>query len=122
MVSTSQHRVAREIVPELTTPEDLDMRIARLATVEEPGVELESPASADDSFTSDVRDLANQPPVVRFVSLLIREAYDAGASDIHIESTRGGLTTGSASTACCSRDRPARQYGSRGDLARQAPR
>jgi len=27
------------------------------------------------------------------VSLLIREAYDAGASDIHIESTRGGLTT-----------------------------
>jgi general secretion pathway protein E len=40
-----------------------------------------------------VRDLANQPPVVRFVSLLIREAYDAGASDIHLESARNGLTT-----------------------------
>jgi general secretion pathway protein E len=37
--------------------------------------------------------LANQPPVVRFVNLLIREAYDAGASDIHLESMRDGLTT-----------------------------
>ncbi len=80
----------REVVPELTTPEDLDMRIARLAADEQP-VELEQ--ARDESFTSDVRDLANQPPVVRFVNLLIREAYDAGASDIHLESTRGGLTT-----------------------------
>ena len=84
---------ARRVVPELTTPEDLDMRIARVAADEEPDVQLENAASPDDSFTSDVRDLANQPPVVRFVSLLIREAYDAGASDIHLESVRNGLTT-----------------------------
>jgi general secretion pathway protein E len=83
----------RPVVPELTTPQDLDMRIARLVAGEEPGVELEHPAADDERFTSDVRDLANQPPVVRFVNLLIREAYDAGASDIHFESTRDGLTT-----------------------------
>ncbi len=82
----------RLVVPELTSPEDLDMRIARLVAAEEPDVELEHPAD-DERFTSDVRDLANQPPVVRFVNLLIREAYDAGASDIHLESTRDGLTT-----------------------------
>ncbi len=82
----------REVVPELTTPEDLDMRIARLAADEEP-MELEQAQARDETFTSDVRDLANQPPVVRFVNLLIREAYDAGASDIHLESTRSGLTT-----------------------------
>src|SRR6185312_12717852 len=29
--------------------------------------------------------------VVRFVNLLIREAYDTGASDIHLEATHGGL-------------------------------
>ncbi len=81
----------RPVVPEVTSPEDLDVRIARLAADEEP-VELEQ-ALHDESFTSDVRDLANQPPVVRFVNLLIREAYDAGASDIHLESTRAGLTT-----------------------------
>ncbi|MGH7537061.1 MAG: GspE/PulE family protein [Gemmatimonadales bacterium] len=39
----------------------------------------------------DARDLANQPPVIRFVNLLIREAHDARASDVHLESTREGL-------------------------------
>ncbi len=82
----------RRVVPELTTAADLDMRIARLAADEEPAVELEA-QTRDESFTSDVRDLANQPPVVRFANLLIREAYEAGASDIHLESTRTGLTT-----------------------------
>ena len=45
---------------------------------------------ADEPF-ADARDLANQPPVIRFVNLLIREAYDARASDIHLESAREGL-------------------------------
>lgn len=40
---------------------------------------------------TDARDLANQPPVIRFVNLLIRDAHDARASDIHLESTREGL-------------------------------
>jgi general secretion pathway protein E len=39
----------------------------------------------------DARDLANQAPVIRFVNLLIREAHDARASDIHLESARDGL-------------------------------
>ena len=36
---------------------------------------------ADDQL-ADARDLANQPPVIRFVNLLIREAHGARASDI----------------------------------------
>ena len=44
-----------------------------------------------DEQLADVRDLANQPPVVRFVNLLIREAHQAEASDIHLEATREGL-------------------------------
>ena len=40
---------------------------------------------------TDLRDLANQAPVVRYVNLLVREAYVAGASDIHLEATRDGL-------------------------------
>jgi type II secretory ATPase GspE/PulE/Tfp pilus assembly ATPase PilB-like protein len=47
-------------------------------------------AEADDAST-DVRALANQPPVIRFVNLLIREAHQARASDIHLESTVAGL-------------------------------
>lgn len=44
-----------------------------------------------DEHLADARDLANQPPVIRFVNLLIREAHDARASDIHFEGTRDGL-------------------------------
>jgi type II secretory ATPase GspE/PulE/Tfp pilus assembly ATPase PilB-like protein len=40
---------------------------------------------------SDARALANQPPVIRFVNLLIRDAHDASASDIHLEATRDGM-------------------------------
>lgn len=57
---------------------DLDASLA-------PGVE------GLDESTTDVRDLANQPPVIRFVNLLIREAFDTGASDIHLEATRDGV-------------------------------
>lgn len=46
--------------------------------------------NADESLT-DARGLANQPPVIRFVNLLIREAHEAAASDIHLEATRDGL-------------------------------
>lgn len=41
---------------------------------------------------ADVRDLANQPPVIRYVNLIIKEAHEARASDVHIESTARGLT------------------------------
>jgi general secretion pathway protein E len=44
-----------------------------------------------DAPLADVRDLASQPPVIRFVNLLIREGHDASASDIHLEATREGL-------------------------------
>ena len=44
-----------------------------------------------EASLADARDLARQPPVVRFVSLLIRDAAEAGASDIHLDATREGL-------------------------------
>ena len=68
---------ASESVLELV--KDLD---AELGTGSDPG----------NDQPADARDLANQPPVIRFVNLLIREAHDARASDIHLESTREGLS------------------------------
>jgi len=67
---------ASESVLELV--KDLDAEVAPASDV------------STDSF-ADARDLANQPPVIRFVNLLIREAHEARASDIHLESTRAGL-------------------------------
>ncbi len=57
--------------------------------------DLESVVPADlaegDDGVTDVRLLANEPPVVKFVNLLVREAHAARASDIHLEATREGL-------------------------------
>jgi len=85
--------------PVPVTREDLLEGIRRVYAAAESVVELvkdldgdvSGPNEAGDSPAADVRDLANQPPVIRFVNLLIREAHDARASDIHLESTREGL-------------------------------
>src|SRR5712691_3067886 len=53
--------------------------------------EFVSAADGPDDVLADARHLANQPPVIRFVNLLIREAHDARASDIHLEASREGL-------------------------------
>src|SRR5437870_2900682 len=60
--------------------------------IKDLGAELGPAADSGDDQLADARDLANQPPVIRFVNLLICEAHDARASDIHLESTREGLS------------------------------
>ena len=72
--------------------DELERLIERLTTHTERTVELARAVSAGDDLATDVRDLANQPPVIRYVNLLVRDAYDAAASDIHLEATRTGLT------------------------------
>jgi general secretion pathway protein E len=79
--------------------EELIGAIRRTFSAAESVVELVRDLSADlspdsggiDDSLADARDLANQPPVIRYVNLLIRDAHDAGASDIHLEATRDGL-------------------------------
>ncbi len=71
---------------------ELEQAIERLANEMErvDGLERIGDTPEDDG-TADVRDLANQPPVIRYVNLLLREATDAEASDVHLEATRDGL-------------------------------
>jgi general secretion pathway protein E len=77
---------------EQATAEEVERLIERLATRADRSIELARVEGSGDDLAADVRDLANQPPVVRYVNLLVRDAYDAGASDIHLEATRTGLT------------------------------
>ncbi len=84
------------VVPMLVSDADVVRLIERLvahADHEAASIELARvTANGDvDDRTADIRDLANQPPVVRYVNLLVRDAYDAGASDIHLEATKDGL-------------------------------
>jgi general secretion pathway protein E len=78
------------IVEEVSSGE-VERLIERLTTESDRSIELATADAYSDDLTTDVRDLANQPPVVRYVNLLVRDAYDARASDIHLEAQRSGL-------------------------------
>ena len=80
----------RATIVETVAREELERLVERLATRSDRSIEL-AHADATDTLAADVRDLANQPPVIRYVNLLVRDAYDASASDIHLEATRNGL-------------------------------
>ena len=79
------------VVYETVDSAELERLVERLTTRAERSVELARIDTSSDDLATDVRDLANQPPVIRYVNLLVRDAYDASASDIHLEATRTGL-------------------------------
>jgi general secretion pathway protein E len=81
----------REVMVELAPASEIERLIERVATRSEQSIEL-ARADSYGNDTADVRDLANQPPVVRYVNLIVRDAYDARASDIHLEARREGLS------------------------------
>ncbi len=85
-----------ELVP--VSNEELADGIRRAYAAAESMIEVVNDLCAGDGFSAaedrelaDARDLASQPPVVKYVNLLIKEAHDARASDIHLESTPQGL-------------------------------
>jgi general secretion pathway protein E len=51
------------------------------------------PAAAREAALDDLVALANEVPVVRLVNLLLLEALDARASDVHLEAYSGALRT-----------------------------
>ena len=88
--------VAVEVVP--VSEDALTDAIRRVDTANDSVLELVrdmdrlgDDGPEEEAALADVRDLARQAPVVRFVSLLIREAAQAGASDIHLDAARDGL-------------------------------
>jgi len=81
----------RPVTTEIVPSEELERLVERLTTRAERTIELARAGTSSDDATTDVRDLANQPPVIRYVNLLVRDAYDVAASDIHLEATRTGL-------------------------------
>ena len=82
----------RPVTLETVPREELERLVERLTTRAERSIELARADVSSDDLATDVRDLANQPPVIRYVSLLVRDAYDVRASDIHLEATRSGLS------------------------------
>jgi type II secretion system protein E len=73
--------IRRVYSPESLTAEDV---IAGLTNEVRPVVEM-------DAALDDLVSLANEAPVVKLVNLLMLEALEARASDIHLETYQGGL-------------------------------
>lgn len=81
-----------ELTTELGSADALERAIERFRRF---GQRDDLEAVVDESSSgadADARGLASQPPVVRYVNLLVREAVAYQASDIHLEATRSGLT------------------------------
>ncbi len=81
----------RPVRTEEVASTEVERLIERLTTTTDRSIELARIGATEDDLSADVRDLANQPPVVRYVNLLVRDAYDATASDIHLEANHNGL-------------------------------
>ncbi len=83
----------RQVEPVTLPLREVERLIERLTTQADRSLELQRIEGDvdEDELATDVRDMVNQPPVWRFLTLVIRDANEAGASDIHLESTRTGL-------------------------------
>jgi len=81
----------RSIVTEEIPANDIQTMIDRLAGSGGRALEVGVHGEEGSELRSDLVDLANQPPVVRYVNLLVREGHAIGASDVHLEATRTGL-------------------------------
>jgi general secretion pathway protein E len=55
------------------------------------GLGDDGPSGEGDSALDDLVSLANEAPVVKIVNLLLLEALEARASDVHLETYQGGL-------------------------------
>ena len=76
-----------------TTPDVIERAVERFRQISGGGDHGSLIVSQLGEADSDTRGLASQPPVVRYVSLLVREAVAAQASDIHLEVGRGGMAS-----------------------------
>lgn len=82
---------SRRVETTLIPVSDLEQAVERLSATAHGDEPPSDPASHPTS--ADVRELADQPPVIRYVNLVVREAFQAGASDIHLEAASNGTLT-----------------------------
>ena len=61
-----------------------------------------TPTTASDDLAG-LKEVVEDAPIVKFVNLLITQAIQDRASDIHLEPGEHDLGCATASTACCTR-------------------
>ena len=76
-----------EVRPAVATPEDIAALIARMSRLDSAVAEAIEEEDEDEELAavSDIRESAEDAPVMKLVNSLIAQAVDEGASDIHME-------------------------------------
>ena len=80
-------------LPEAELLEEIRRAVAQGATAAGLVADLRSPGAGGmdgEAVAHDLEAMANQAPVVRLVNLLLAEAVEAGASDVHLEAEARG--------------------------------
>ena len=72
----------------VATDDDIELLLGRLTRLDSAVAEVEEPAEAE---VIDLRDSADEAPVVKLVHSIVAEAVERGASDIHFDSETGAM-------------------------------
>ena len=82
----------RKVRPAITAPEDLEALINQLTRLTDSVQEIETEAEQEDPVAVlELRESAEEAPIVKLVHSMIADAVDRGASDIHLEPRDGDL-------------------------------
>jgi type IV pilus assembly protein PilB len=82
----------RRVRPAITAPEDLEALINQLTRLTDSVQEIETEAEQEDPVAVlELRESAEEAPIVKLVHSMIADAVDRGASDIHLEPRDGDL-------------------------------
>jgi type IV pilus assembly protein PilB len=76
-----------ELRPAVASPEDIDSLIARMSRLDDAVAEAIEEDEEDESVVAvaEIRESAEDAPVIKLVNSLIAQAVEDGASDIHME-------------------------------------
>ncbi len=92
------------IVPAIASEEDIVGAIGKLNRLDHQVTAANDLSVGGEDEITDIREMTEEPPIVKLVNLVIAQSVDDAASDIHFEpQAKDLLNCASASTACCTR-------------------
>jgi len=82
----------RKVRPVVTSPEDLEALVNQLSRLIESVHEVDAEAEEEEAPPEpELRESADEAPVIKLVHTVIADAVSRGASDIHLDPTGGDL-------------------------------
>ncbi len=73
------------IVPAIASEEDITGAIGKLNRLDDHVTEASDQVTVGDDEITDIRDMTEEPPIVKLVNSVIAQSVDDAASDIHFE-------------------------------------